>query len=456
MVPAALLALVVAQAPDDGPLTVEAAVALALEHAAEMVQAREDRLLVEVDYLDALSAVLPRFDLSMAGGEFFSGGRILESRNPVPAQLPTQFPQFNFGPFVDAQSNNYSNPQFSLGLSGRQLIYDGGRWWKALERVDDLRAARDAALAAVRNRVRVQVVQGFYGLEKARQAITTFEAQLAVDRAQVDRARAIITAGRGSPADVATAERNLIQDEIQLTVFLRDEADARRNFNLLLGRSPQRPVRLDLPPSVTASTALAAEPVPELDDLLTEALARRPELKDLRAQLHALEKDVGIAAAGYWPTVSLDATYRRSSRKPFRVLNNPFENYLATLDLTIQWNLFEGRATEARVERARIAVKKQSAAFEALQRQTEAEVEQRRTELLRQQKVHGLALRQVEVAQEAVRLARGLFTAGRGTSLELRDAELRLTQARLTAINARLDLEAARADLAYVVGAEVL
>ena len=57
-------------------------------------------------------------------------------------------------------------------------------------------------------------------------------------------------------------------------------------------------------------------------------------------------------------------------------------------------------------------------------------------------------------AQEAVRLARGLFTAGRGTSLELRDAELRLTQARLTVISARLDVEVARAALAYVVGVD--
>ena len=436
-----------------GPIELEAAVEMALAHANEMIQAKQDRLLVEVEYMEALSAVLPRFDLSMSGGEFCSGKRYIESRNPVPAQLPTQIPQFTFGPFVDAQANPYSNPQFSLGLTGRQLIYDGGRWWKALDRVDDLREARSAALDAVRNRVRSQVVQGFYALEKARRAITTFEAQLAVDRAQVARAQGIVDAGRGSRVDVATAERNLIQDEIQLNAFLRDEAQARRTFNLLLGRDPQLPADLAVPATVTA-TATPSAVVPPLDDLLGLAMDHRPELKDLKAQLNALGEEVGIAAAGYWPTVTLDANYRRSSRKPFRVIGNPFENYLATLDLTIQWNLFEGRATEARVQRARINLKKQAAAFENLERQTRAEVEDRREELERQRRIHALALSQVKVAQEAVRLARGLFTAGRGTSLELRDAELRLTQARLTVISARLDVEVARAALAYVVGVD--
>ena len=453
---ACLAALLVAQAPAEGstgPIELEAAIEEALAHANEMIQARQDRLLVEVDYLDALSAILPRFDLSLAGGELFSGqDRFIESRNPVPAQLPTEFPQFTFGPFVDGQAGAFSHPQFSLGLSGRQLIYDGGRWWTALARVDDLRAARSAAIDAVRNRVRAQVVQGFYAVERARQAIETFQAQLAVDREQVARARAIVGAGRGNRVDVATAERNLIQDEIQLDTFLRDEARARRTFNLLLGRAPHRPVRLALPAAVTATTA-ASPAVPPLDELLALALDHRPELADMKAQLAALDKEVGIASAGYLPTVSLDASYRRSSRKPERVLGNPFENYLATLDLTIQWNLFEGRATEARVQRARITLEKLAAAFEALERQVLSEVEDRREEVERQRRVHALALRQIGVAEEAVRLARGLFAAGRGTSLELRDAELRLTQARLTLVSARLDAEVARADLAYVVGA---
>lgn len=435
------------------PLTLDAALEIALERANAMIQARQDLVLVDVEYMEALSAVLPRFDLNLSGGEFFAGRRIIESRNPVPAQLPTEFPQVVFGPFVDAETNNYSNPQFDLALSGRQLIYDGGRWWTAIDRVDDVREARRAALRGVKNRVRAQVVRGFYELEKARRAIETFEAQIRVDEAQVERAQAILRAGRGSPADVATALRNLARDEIQLEDFLVQENAARRGFNLVLGRSPQTPVRLTLPPAVaTATLAAGRAEVAPLGDLLDTALRHRPELEELRSNLEALRKDVDIAAADFWPLVTLDARYSRSSRRPDRIFGNPFQNYIATLDLTLQWNLFEGRATQARVERARITVKKQLAEFDELRRQTAGEVEAARRELVRQLRVYRVAQRQIEAAEEAVRLARGLFEAGRGTALELRDAELGLTQARLTATNARLDIEVAEAQLAQAVG----
>src|SRR5688572_31081198 len=96
-----LAACLAAAAQSETPLTLEHATELALEHASEMVLAREDLILVDAEYLTALSAVLPRFDLSLTAGEFFAGKRILESRNPRPVTLPTELPQVAFGPLSD-------------------------------------------------------------------------------------------------------------------------------------------------------------------------------------------------------------------------------------------------------------------------------------------------------------------------------------------------------------------
>ena len=450
-----LLAVSVMPADTPAAFTLSAAIDRALEHANDMVQAREDLLLVDVDYADALSAVLPRFDVNLGGGEFFAARRIIESRNPVPAQLPTEFPQFVYGPFVDARTNNYSNPQFSLSVTGRQLVFDGGRWWTALARVTDLRTARRSALRGVMNRVRAQVAQRFYVLEKARRAIVTFREQLTVDREQITRAEATLRAGRGNRADAAAARRNLARDQIQMRAFEVQERQARRAFNLLLGRSARLPVELRLDAPVARVTpAPGRAKVRPFEELARLAVDHRPELRDLLAQLQVTEKEIRMAAADYWPVVNLDARYARSSRRPDRIFGNPFENYTATLDLVLQWNLYEGGATQARVERALVTLRKQRAEYEELYRQTLADVEDRRDELIRQYDVLTLARLQIEAAEEAVRLARGLFSAGRTTALALRDAELGLTQARLDATNARFDIEIARADLSRAVGTD--
>ena len=238
-----------------------------------------------------------------------------------------------------------------------------------------------------------------------------------------------------------------------MRTFEVQEGQARRSFNLLLGRSPREAIDLRLPMAVkTATASVGPKTVPSLDDLIELASEHRPELHDMKAQLEVAQKDVRMAAADDWPVVALEARYSRSSRRFDRVIADPFENYTATLDLALQWNLFEGGATRARVERAMVAFRKLRAQYDELLRQTSGDVEDRRDELLRQWDVLSLAQLQIEAAEEAVRLARGLFAAGRTTALALRDAELGLTQARLDAINARLDLEIARADLTRAVG----
>jgi outer membrane protein TolC len=60
--------------------------------------------------------------------------------------------------------------------------------------------------------------------------------------------------------------------------------------------------------------------------------------------------------------------------------------------------------------------------------------------------------RQVQSAQEAYRVARELFNAGRATSTTLTDAETDLTRARLEVLNARVDARVARVRLEHAVG----
>lgn len=435
------------------PLTLEAATDIALERANDMIQAKEDAVLVDVEYLEALSAVLPRVDLEISAGEFFAGGRILESRNPVPAQLPTEFPQVRFGPFRDAKTNNYSHPDISLGLTARQLIYDGGRWWTVLAKVEDGRDARAAALEDVTRAVRARVAVAFYELEKARRQIEAVEAQVEVDLEQLTRAEGLMRAGRGRRADVAAARRDLARDRISLRNAQTEARAARRRFNLTLGRDPAVQVELTMPAHVRTATRSKTW-VPSYDRLRELAVAHHPQLRAARAELRALDKDVEIAAAEYWPALALQTSYRRSSRRPDRVFANPFDNYIATVDLVMQWNLFAGLATNAAVERALVAKRKAEAAYADSERTILGLVDERREVLAAQQDILRLAAEEIDAAEEAVRLARGLFEAGRGSALELRTAQLGRTQSRLTGIGARLDLEVARAQLTQAVGTE--
>lgn len=457
MFPGVLLALTVFTSVEPA-LTLEQAVALALEGTNDVIQAKEDLLLVDAEWLQAVGVVLPRIDLAANAGEFFAGSPITEARFPNAPQLglPGQLPAFRYGRFVDGQGNNYSNPQFGLSLRGTQLIYDGGKWWTAIARVDRLGEARRAALAAIRSDVRFRVAQRYYELEKARQAERTLREQTKIGEQQLERAQALLLAGRNKPADVSVVARNLGEDRINWERQVLASRQAQRALNLELGRDPNVEVELALGFALTPGREpVAAElpSAPSRDAALQEAMATRPELAQLDAEIAVKEKEVGIQRASYFPVVNLEANYRRNtSRRPDRVYGDPTENYFATLDLTMRWNLFEGRANEGRVEAAEIALRKTVAQRAQLVRQISAEVDDRLEGLATQQRIWALAEGSIGAAEEAVRLANGLYEEGRGTALEVRDADLRLIQAKLAAINARLDVEIGKEALRRALG----
>lgn len=451
-----LLSALVSVAPSDvpPPLTLEAATEIALEHANEMIQAREDVLLVDANYATALAAVMPRVDLNVSAGGSFVDSPTLEFRARASVEAtPVDQPPTFFGPFQSFDVQGYVDSVFRLGLSGRQLIFDGGRWWTAIAKAEvDQRGAQED-LRAAHNLVAARVAQSFFALERARRSVEVLAAQIELDREQVERAQALLQAGRGAPADIATARRNLASDEIQRVQAETFEAQARRTFNLQLGLPPRGAVMLVMPPSVASPQSREAE-VPSLDTLLDLARKHRPELAGQAAVVESAGKDVGLAQAEYWPSLALEASYNRRSFRADRVFADPFSNYTATLDLVLQWNLFDGLAKNAQVDRARVQVRKQTAQLAQLERQALSEVEDARQRWYNQERSFGFAQQQIEAAQEALRLARGLYEAGRGTSLELRTAEVELTRARIAAINARLDAETARADLTRAVGTE--
>jgi multidrug efflux system outer membrane protein len=226
-------------------------------------------------------------------------------------------------------------------------------------------------------------------------------------------------------------------------------------LNIVLGRDPATPVRLALAASVaTATIALEPTSLPDENEVLELADEMRPELANGRATLEQQKKTIRIAEAAYYPTVSLGASWTKASRRPDRVFNDPGTNYTAMFGLDVYWPFFEGRATEASVQQETINYRNAETTFHETERQVRSDVLDALAQLRANIEVHKLSVEGAGAAEEAVRLAEGLYRQGKGTLLELRDAQLRLTEARQAAFNARYNIEVARENLRRAIGAD--
>lgn len=427
-------------------LTLEQAIELALAKTRESIHARDDVLLADAARMQALAPILPQVDLTLGADAVFTGPSSLVTLTQEQRAVAEAF-----GQTFDGES--YASLQ--LQLSGRQLLWDGGRWWAVIARAKAGSEQAKAALAGVEADVRLAVVRRFYELVKAQRAAATFEQQVAIDQEQLARVRAVLEAGRGKLADVAAVERNLAEDRITLARRKAAVRSASHALNVALGWVTDAPVKPSEPASILSDEVSEGTAIASEAELAAAARKRRPELAVVRAQLDAAERSVDIAKAEYWPKVALHGSYSRSSREVGRFFGNPGEDYVAALGLGLSWNIFQGRGTDAAVETAELNLHKQRASASAQEVAILNEVGEKRDAVILLADVLLLAREAVRAGDEAVRLARGLYEAGKGTLLELRDAELKLTLERLAVSEARIDLEIAREELRRAVGGDL-
>jgi outer membrane protein len=458
LVPAALLAALSAAAP----ITLDEALAEAARANADIALARASADLGGVDAYASYAGVLPRLDLSAAFGHQFTGA----------STQVTAFPQFTIGPNgvpvpvldqdlkpVFAQSAvaipATDNEAYTLGLTLQLPLFDGARSWNAIRR------ARTSATAAARSLdetalgVAFETARRFYEVVKAAESLRVLEATVDRSREIVRRAEALFEAGRGSRADVLTAQGNLGNDRIAVEQQRAILDQARANLAVILGRDAGAPLDV-VPPGLVAGPALPSTAPPAADaELLEKARRARPLILAQAEGVRAAELDESIARGGWSPVVSARGSYNRSgpALSGHDGVYGPISRqYVADAQVVVAWNLFNGRQTLADEQRAAIAARRARAQAAQAEQQVSNEIARARASVIALSRAAGIAAENLATAQQGVALARERLDAGAATQLEVRDASLKLTQAELSLVQARVDHAVASADLNRAVG----
>ena len=458
-----LFALLVGQ---PRPLGLDQAIAAAEAGTRDVIRAETDLLLVDIDKARALATILPSISVSAGAGETFLNqtieGRDYEYKipgcqgggpecNTSPRAGGTY--DFEYKGYYDAFSDPVSQPSFTLGISGRQLIFDGGRWWAVLSRNGDIKAQQIAGLAIARSAARLNAVRRFYDLLRAKEGVKVAELQLARAQAQLERQRARLAAGEVGPDAIATAERNLAVDRVAAMQRRFAASNQGRALNLAMGREPEDELEIEVPPAVkTATAAVPPLVIPSVTELIEIAQENRPEIAQLKAIIGIVAHNIDIRKADRWPVLALIASYSRSSRRPERVYGDPSDNYAASIGLLFTWTLFTGGAIEASVTEAGFEMVKARAAYAEVVRNVKSEVLEKRQRLLILIDVHANALEAARASRRARTLVEAKAAEGKASALELRDAEILESQAVLSAIEGRIEIEVGQAELLRAIG----
>lgn len=313
--------------------------------------------------------------------------------------------------------------------------------------------AEDAArydLAAAGATAEANGRAAFYSWARAKGAVNVAERALADQKTHLQDAKNQFTVGNASKADVLRAETGVASAELAL--------ERTRNLETLTARQVKVAIHADddTPIATAEDVMVKAPPVPlTLAQATQEAQTNRAELKSLAANADALKRQAKAIRAAYYPTLGAfaDAIEGNPNPRRFGVTDEWFPTWDVGAQLT--WSPNDALATKSAAADADAKV----AAIEA-QRQAAIdgiliEVQQAWTAVKEADYAIETSARQVASAEEAYRVARELFNAGRATSTTLTDAETELVRARLEVLNANVDAKTARVRLEHAIGRDV-
>lgn len=332
--------------------------------------------------------------------------------------------------FSTAMDFNHPPTADDMNVRGQVTVplYSGGRNVAGRRAATaNVEASRQEAFA-VRNALEFEVARAYFTVVKAGQFIHAAEA--AVHAYETNRA---IASRRFDGGTILKTE--LLDVEVRLAQAREDLVRA-RNMKALAEHALGNLLGLENTP------VTVAEALPELAVPGTSDFSRRPELRATHERQRAKEAEVRRAQAGYLPRLNAFGSYDRDEGWEFRGAGRSW-----TAGLLLQWDIWDGRLTAARVQGARADLDTARETDRKTRLAIELEVEQARLNLEAASERLGVTEKAVAQARESTALTRVRFDQGLALATQLIDAETALTTARVRRVEALADQRIAVAAL---------
>ncbi len=243
---------------------------------------------------------------------------------------------------------------------------------------------------------------------------------------------------------------DLLRSEVQVA-NLRPQAIRARNSIEVAALGLKTVVGIGLDTPVEIKGELAALPLDAVSEaVVEEALAQRPELRQLDYQRRMAGEMLKIARGSILPTVGIGGAYNLwSDSLSFKKGN--WQNYYA-INLSVSLPLFNGFESRARVGQTKAMIREIDWTRKGLSEAIALEVRQA---VLNKNQAQETLLSQgknVEQAREAVRIAELNYAEGLATNLDVSTAQVALSQARTNYSQALYDCVISQAQLEKAVG----
>lgn len=259
---------------------------------------------------------------------------------------------------------------------------------------------------------------------------------LGISRLNAERGAEMYKVGSLSKADLAQLEAQAANDEYNLVNMQGRLEDYKQQLKYLLRLDYDEDFDVAVPPS-TDSQAMA--PVPTAGEVLANALADRPEIRNALLDIDRSSVGIDIAKAGRMPTVSLSGGIGTNTATGVQGAwaGQMKDNLSGSVGVTLSVPVFDNRAVKTSVNKAKISLMQSKAEAEDTKNSLALDIQGFWINATTNQERFRAAVASVESAQASYDLLSEQFRLGLKNIVELNNAKATLLDAQQSRLESK-------------------
>jgi len=330
--------------------------------------------------------------------------------------------------------------RFATGLTVSQLISDFGRTANLTESAKLQANARGEALQATKAEIILAVERSFYAVLRSQNVLKVAEQTVSARQLIVDQISELAKSKLRSDLDVSFANVSLSEAKL-LLIAAQDEVKAKQaDLSVALGSQDQQTYDL-------VDEPLPSLVLPELPQLLNEAIQSRPDLASLRFEQDAALKFAKAERALSFPTIGVLGSV---GVIPAHV--DQLRDGYSAIGINVNIPIFNGHLFSAKRTEAELTAQAKMQNLRELENRVAHDVRVAWLNVNTALQRIGLTIQLLNQANQALDLTQARYDLGLNSIVDLSQAQLNKTAAEIASASAKYDYMTQRAALDYAIG----
>lgn len=414
--------------PSEQQLTVGQCVEMALKQSPDVVRAQSNLTIAGAGLQTSVSGILPHLSASSSYNQSGPATSYTTDLSGIPEV-----------------TEGGKDESYRTSLSVSQSVVNLSQWADILGSYKSRQAAKSGYQQSVASLV-YNVKAAYYNLVKLQKAMEVAEASVKQSEEQSKQARLMHQLGSKSQADMLKIQVRLMQSKIDLLNAQSAQLSGQQTLANILGIAGEVRVSSELAFPDTTKQIYTIE---SLDDKTVES---NPGYLSAQKNYQAKKSTAWSAYLSKLPYLSFSYTYGFSDTMQFTNNDSWNAHDYWSASLALNWNIFDGTASMARIRQARAQTRQAEADMISARQTIYSELKQAQMGMKTAKETVSLVGDLQQQAGEDYRLTNEKYKLGSASVLDLLTSQLTYNQAQQQATNALCEYYLADARTAKALG----